>query len=145
MTYDQFSNQKSPQRKFVQKTHTPLNVQRRQKTRQSAHGMTGYSPRCPLFYTCSHYMISQNGHANILAKFFIVFKNQISQYTIYFLNCVLGYIFIYLLFIILLQKACPFRFLGFFAFFQNLNSSFLHLKRAHDLEVNIYVDPYLPA
>ena len=42
---------------------------------------------------------------------------------------------------ILLEKARPFRFLGFFAFFQNLNFSFLHLKGAHELEGNISVDP----
>ena len=52
-----------------------------------------------------------------------------------------GLLFIHFLFIVSSQKACPFRFSGLFAFPQYLNFSFLLLKRAHNLEVMLSIDP----
>ena len=69
----------------------------------------------------------------------IVFENKIAQYTIYLLNCVLGYFYFFTI-IIPFQKSCPFQFLGIFIFFSLSIFSFLHLKRAHNLEGNISVE-----
>ena len=80
----------------------------------SIQQMTGSSPRCSLFLcTLSFYGITKWA-LKYISPISIVFKNQISQYKINSFNCVLGY-FLYLLFIVPLQKTFPFRFHVFFS------------------------------
>ena len=50
------------------------------------------------FSTRSHYMVAQKRARKYCSAILIVFRNQIPQYIIYFLDCVLGYfLFIYYL------------------------------------------------
>ena len=56
------------------------------------------------------------------------------------MNCVLGYFYLFTIYSFNV-KDVPVSVHSFFAFSLDLHFSFLHLKRAHYLEGNIYVDP----
>ena len=90
------------------------------------------------FYALSQYMISQNGHTNITAQFYFISKSKTPVQNLLVELCTRIF-FIHLLFIDTLQKACSFLFLVSPP--QISIFSFLHPKRAYDLEGNICVDP----
>ena len=79
--------------------------------------VTGSSQTYPLFIRA----LSLYGITKQVQKYrflFLIVKRYISRYTIYLLNGILDYLFIYLIFIVTSKKACPFLFLGIFVFSQ---------------------------
>ena len=102
---------------------------------------TGSRPRYQMFLCAfSLYGITKWAHKYRIPISVLLLKKEISHYTIYFLSCVLGYIFTYFLFIVPLKKAYLFQFFLSFLL-QILRFSFLHLKIAHDLYGYLSVDP----
>ena len=94
--------------------------------------MTGSSQRCPPFLRALLlYGITKQARKHRI-PILIFFKNQIPQYTIYLLDCVLNYYFIFLLFIVPLQMVYPFWPLDFFAFSLNIH---FHFYISKDLTV----------
>ena len=70
--------------------------------------VTGSIPRCPLFVQAlSYYGITKQEHKYII-PILIVFKHKISHCTVYYFDCVLGYIFYCFIFIVTFQNTCPF-------------------------------------
>ena len=70
------------------------------------------------FYARSHYMVSQKLPHKYCPPVVIFFKNKIYQYTIYLLNCVVGYFYLFTIWY--LCKSCAsfcFLFLFFYGFF----------------------------
>ena len=109
-----------------------------------------YQPYTSLYATCSNQRLppflralSLYGITKRAPKYCIpiltVFKNQISQYTIYLLNCALGYLCIFTIYSSV-SKGVPVSVLVFLLFPLS-PFSFLQIKRSHGLEVNIHVDP----
>ena len=89
-------------------------------------------------YACSRYMVSQNGHANIIAQVLLFSK---TKYTSIQFTCWIVYwaIFIYLLFVVPFFKRCVCIGFRLFSFSPTLNFPFLHLKKAHNFERNICI------
>ena len=80
-----------------------------------AHYLTGSSPRCTLFLRpLSFYCITKPAR-KYLSQIFNDFNNQISQHTIYSLNCVLVYFYLFTIHSFV-GKSMPVSFFKFFYF-----------------------------